>query len=356
MTSPVRTGQTAGPALLAPATTHPSTKSKSFFDFLKAMDCRSSKDMLCLKQHVHGPYSHEFEIGTIDRDTNTWGRERDTLFLKIGGLMRNQLLPCPRHEVTNLHNQKPPNADIERASALGYLQCVQGEGDETPEGQKWPDFLVCLGEVFVRTSPHGVNSGGKAIKIVSTNFFVLMSVESPAKSLWLAYRYEQYTAPPKLTNDDEKEEDNDGDDDDDDDDDMPLARTRRRRSTPVIRNATNVAASQLKSYKVNKPGASTRLLATMAAFDFAQLLENIDMWESHTRPMLNQEAFNTIFPQSAARRSSGVAINPLIMGMHNPVFTVPVLSDLEDRMDEGWPTRPGSDELGEEPREEDSDS
>ncbi|KAK4237926.1 hypothetical protein C8A03DRAFT_15565 [Achaetomium macrosporum] len=144
-----------------------------FLNFLKHMDCRSDGDMLCFKRYTEAALSFELPVYTES------GRSKFCYILKVGGRLSSAIYGNPENR------PEQPKWDEEEAERLGIMERrLHASIPDDVASTYQPRYFVPLGEVY-RAS----RSSDKPEEVVSTNFFVLMDVTSPKKSIWLVYRY-----------------------------------------------------------------------------------------------------------------------------------------------------------------------
>lgn len=243
-----------------------------FWDFIKRMDCTSDADLLRLKQYVQCRLSCDFPLCTDNVGPKV------QYFLQIGGLMGTTVAADPSD------GRAQPVSDREVMEDLNILEFVE-DSDEKRVGNPavaadnidhavhHPQYLVPLGEVYL---VH--RSLNKAQGVESTNFFVLMDVTSPHKSLWMVYRYKKLF---------ERKEGN------------CWERMRANR------------------YRETSFGNTRR------DFDTVRLLDNIRNWESPDEDMVKMDRFAEALPQGK---------NHVLQ----PVFVTPVLTAVREAIEKGW--------------------
>lgn len=158
---------------------------RDLLKLLKTMDCRSPADLLRLRALVTG--ARPFELPLL---TETAGNSRFHYVLKIGGTLSTPVAADPK----DCPDQ--PEQDREEVEKLGVLELAVDErvaaaktpteDDGAGKPPPLPAYLMPLGEVYAAN-----RGAAKPQEVCSTNFFVLMDITSPRKSLWMIYRYQR---------------------------------------------------------------------------------------------------------------------------------------------------------------------
>jgi hypothetical protein len=237
----------------------------NFLDFIKAIDCRSIEDMLCLKKFCEAASSFELPVYTES------GRSKFEYILKIGGRLSSAIGRNP------VDRPAQPEPDAKEAERLGILELRLHESvPDTVASVSRPRYFMPLGEVY-RAS----RSSYKTEEVQSTNFFVLMDVTSPKKSIWLMFRYER-----------------------------PFVGRDGPGWEPV-------------SFDL-KPLFGPRI------FDMVCLLEDVRDWAGPEQDMVDMDRLTAMLPDHT---------------MHlKPDLFLPVLADLKKELDKGW-DKPDEDEI-----------
>lgn len=156
---------------------------QAFLDFLKKMDCNSNEDLARVANVVEGDVSLEFPL------SSETGMPRVYYYLKVGGNLSTAICANPEYDVAQ------PEADKEMTINLALLELAVEERQINPAAAHSdannnnngvtapPRFVMPLGEVYMVNRSHR-----KTQMVCSTNFFVLMDITSPKKSLWMVYR------------------------------------------------------------------------------------------------------------------------------------------------------------------------
>lgn len=156
---------------------------KAFLDFLKKMDCNSDEDLARVANVVEGDVSLEYRLSSES------SMPRVYYYLKVGGNLSTHICANPEWDVAQ------PEADKDMAINLALLELTVEErqvnpaaahGDATTNNNGIiapPKFVMPLGEVYMVNRSHR-----KTQMVTSTNFFVVMDITSPKKSLWMVYR------------------------------------------------------------------------------------------------------------------------------------------------------------------------
>ncbi|KAL2181181.1 uncharacterized protein P884DRAFT_393 [Thermothelomyces heterothallicus CBS 202.75] len=259
---------------------------REFLNFIKEMDCTSDEDLLRLKRYVRGRAAFEFPL------CSETGGSRVEYFLKVGGVS-STLIAADPHD-----RPEQPKEDEARAEELNVLEFAVDErmarrraaaqeggggsgggpdkdddhGDDH-DGIGLPEYLVPLGEVYVAN-----RSLNRPQEVASTNFFVLMRVDGPKKSLWMVYRY---------------------------------MRSFQRRNGPVW-DAVAFGNQRDAHFK-----GSRRM------FDTVCLLDDVRDWKDPAEDMITMERLANAVPGDERF-------------FLQPVFFVPVLTALREALRKGW--------------------
>ncbi|AEO69051.1 ddcc33e3-bcc4-4cee-b724-e267e8f36233 [Thermothielavioides terrestris] len=151
-----------------------------FLDLLKRLKFTSDETILHLKTMLNGPIAQKFPLFTISTGPTT----RFEYFLKVGGSLRSAVAPDP--------GLRPPQtrADQVTTEDLNISQIRFEEGrvlsHDSYRNLRPPQYMVPLGEVYRAGRIYG-----EPQEVILTNFFVMMDVITPKKSLWILYRYEK---------------------------------------------------------------------------------------------------------------------------------------------------------------------
>ncbi|KAK3302599.1 uncharacterized protein B0T15DRAFT_514620 [Chaetomium strumarium] len=253
-----------------------------FLNFLKHIDCRYEEDLLCLKKFCKASaMSTEIPIYTET------GRSKFYYILKVGGALSSAIGGNPDNQPDQ------PEPDAKQAKRLGVLELRLHERVPEDVASRYrARYFMPLGEVY-RAS----RSSTKADEVQSTNFFVLMDVTSPKKSIWLVFRYER-----------------------------PFERR-------------DGAGWGTVTFDTTKPLFGTRI------FDMVCLLEDVRDWPAPTAENPNLEMVD------AERLAEIMRSTPAHHEVLQPALFLPVLTDLRKVTEEGW-EKPHEDERMEEEEEE----
>jgi hypothetical protein len=240
-----------------------------FLTFLKGMDCSYDLDMLRLKGYVEGQLSFEFPL-CLSSDTG--GHLQ--YYLKVGGKLSTLIAADPKDR------PEQPQQDDELVQKLNILELLTDEKRlKTAEAMKPgynpvapSGYLAPLGEVYV-----AYRSANKPQEVASTNYFVLMEVTSPKKSLWMVYRYER-----------------------------PVQRKDGSQFTGVA----------VLSHRDSLFRGSRR------HFDTVCLVDDVREWRSHTEDMIDMGRFAEALPGGS--------------NVLQPVCYTPVLAAVREAMKQGW--------------------
>ncbi|KAK0630877.1 hypothetical protein B0T17DRAFT_637493 [Bombardia bombarda] len=254
-----------------------------FLNFLKDMNGSNEDDIMLIHKHVVGQQSLEFPLCEYEHDG-----EHHTLFLKIGGRLRNQLRAGPREEM-NIKSltTAQPIADYERATELKALECFL-VGSELGNNDHMPQYMLALGEVYV--AARNTRSASTPDRVSSTNFFVTMDIKNRAKGLWMVWRYDQFVL--KSNNRLVGEH-------------LPFNHHRSTRGA-----GGGVGHGHLF-------GGVERV------FDNALLLASVNGWKAHDKPMLDSEGYVKAFHQG--KRS-----------VLEPTFAQPILKEMREILKKSW--------------------
>ena len=141
---------------------------------LKDLDCRDTVSLRAIRDTYLSPAAFPLEFFLLQRD----GQYETTSFvLKVGGpqqqrplIDRNELVPYGAAPVNDRtfediwHLLSRVRADVNRP----YL----------------PEYSLCLGEVYVYSEDRG---GNRTDWMTRSDYYVLMDLTSPRKTLWLAF-------------------------------------------------------------------------------------------------------------------------------------------------------------------------
>ncbi|KAK0712001.1 hypothetical protein B0H67DRAFT_555884 [Lasiosphaeris hirsuta] len=242
------------------------------FAFIRDMNCMSERDLQRLKAYVVGDVPYEFPL--FGRKTEGGGRVQ--LFLKMGGKMSNTIRVGPRDGTLADDATVLQPKDTATATSTNIFECwLSGKG--VPDDNGIPDYFVPLGEVYAHTRPRGGDSRTGLDKIASTNYFMFMDICSPARSLWLIYRYEQY---------------------------------------PSAKNEHAV-----KKVPLREPACA--VFTNTRVFDIVRVLNHIGKWEAWDKGVLDDDQFKEVVGQ-------GGRVEMM------PLFTAPLLVQVEETLKKKW--------------------
>ncbi len=147
--------------------------------FLKTMDCRSTASLLRLRAYTTGPRPFEFPLLT-----ETTPKDRLHYILKIGGSLSTPISADPADFPAQSAND---SAEIEKLNILELA--IGADIAETNNNTPLPQYLIPLGEVYAIN-----HANPKGQEVCSTNFYVLLDIATPQKSIWMFYRYQRPVA------------------------------------------------------------------------------------------------------------------------------------------------------------------
>ncbi|KAK0712000.1 hypothetical protein B0H67DRAFT_647327 [Lasiosphaeris hirsuta] len=273
---PVEIQETQQPASTTAVVGH---RQVDILAFLKAMDCTSAPDLERLRVYVHGSMSYEFPLFRHSADQDG---SQVSFFLKMGGLIGNTIRPGPRDDDLSGQGemvQRQNFLDNMAIKAMNVFECWL-TGENIHGKNKIPDYLVPLGEVYTHTRPRADDSRTGADRVSSTNFFLFMDISKPAKSLWLIFRYEQYT-------------------------DDKAGEEQPAKAIPF------------------RKGLSSAPFSHKRDFDTLCILNSIHKWQAWNKPMLQDGEFD-----KALGKGDKIKLKPL--------FTLPVLSEMKEAQSRDW--------------------
>ncbi|KAK0712002.1 hypothetical protein B0H67DRAFT_555885 [Lasiosphaeris hirsuta] len=248
-------------------------------NLLRSLDCTSVKEMRRLKSYVDGTVAHELQLFQL--------RTRDGLlndfYVKIGGRLRRSLRAGEReHTDMDIKRQIPDH--LNHMIAMNILECYLAGKDETDD--EIPQFFIPLGEVFMLERSRG--TGADLVK--STNWFLVMDITTPAKGIWMVYRYEHY---PESSF-------------------APGGINRKPRTISFVQPATHHQSSIFTHHKV---------------FDLVCLLKDIKMWKFSDRWMMDTgDAEKALCSRNGGKDS--VVLKPL--------FARPLFKEVKSLLEENW--------------------
>lgn len=251
-----------------------------FLDFLKRMDCSSDEDMLCLKKYLEGSVSFEFPLCT-DRAR----RSNVRYFLKVGGRLSTAIGADPNEPLLPFRQFGWSKSKVKE---LNILECYTDKRRTATPDDTPPKYLVSLGEVYMTN--YATTQTSRAGEVTSTNFFVLMAVTGPEKSLWMMYRYERFF---------------------------------------------ERAGQDRREWRQIPPPSRLHKFAQSAGrvFDTVCLLDNVGEWASPTTDMIETDRLR----EALFQQESDMLLRP--------VFGIPKLAELRRVLRVGWAeedqTRPG---------------
>lgn len=262
-----------------------------FLRFIKAMDCTSEEDLLRLQRYVRGRAALEFPLCSETGDSRVV-----EYFLKVGGLSSTLIAADPHDRP---EQPKEDEARVERLNVLEFAvdermarhattapkvaagsSSGRGGGpggnkdqDVQHDGIGLPEYLVPLGEVYAAN-----RSLNRPQEVGSTNFFVLMQVDGPKKSLWMVYRY---------------------------------MRSFKRKNGPV--------------WDAVAPGSQrdAHFKGCRRMFDTVCLLDDVRDWKDSAQDMVTMEHLAEAVPGDER-------------AILQPIFFVPVLTVLRKALRKGW--------------------
>ncbi|KAK3368599.1 hypothetical protein B0H63DRAFT_528960 [Podospora didyma] len=196
-------------------------------ELLKQVNCRSKEGLKRLRNCIEQASSVELAIGHTATRTH-----RVSYFFRLGGKYQDEMLPMPWAKDTQIAK----------------------------------DFCD--------------DGNGMPAEILATNYFVLMDVETPKKSLWMVYRYKRVVA------------------------DKPAVSIKQRLNIPLI-------------------WGNRRLGKGIGGFDIIRLLDNINDWKPTRAAMLDTARLDKLMGKGEPGQ------------VWEPHFMTPIRKELEEAWQKG---------------------